>query len=153
MFKLVISIIVCHLAGIIGGLFTRYSIPVWYENLKKPFFTPPDGVFGPVWITLYTMMGIAAYAIWRKGLRLPGIKQALEIFILQLTLNILWPIVFFGARSIAGGMIIIVLLWLAIAWTMAAFFNLSKTAFLLLTPYILWVSFALMLNLALLILN
>ena len=153
MFKLVISIAVCHTAGIIGGFFTRNSIPVWYENLKKPFFTPPDWVFGPVWIVLYTMMGISIYAIWRKGLQAPGVKSAMAIFIFQLTLNILWPMIFFGGRSIDGGMVIIVLLWLAIAWTMAAFFNLSKTAFLLFTPYILWVSFALVLNAALGILN
>lgn len=141
------------MAGIIGVFFTQNSIPVWYENLKKPFFTPPNGVFGPVWIVLYSVIGIAAYAIWRKGLRVPGVKQALAIFMLQLTLNALWSIVFFGARSIVGGMVIIVLLWLSIVWTMAVFFNLSKTAFLLIVPYILWVSFALVLNVALLMLN
>jgi len=153
MFKLVISILICQFAGIIGGLFTRYSIPVWYESLKKPFFIPPNWLFGPVWAVLYTMMGIAVYTIWRKGLRTDGIKSALEIFIFQLILNSLWPVVFFGGRSIAGGMIIIVFLWLAIVWTMRVFFNLSKTAFLLLMPYILWVSFALVLNLAFIILN
>jgi benzodiazapine receptor len=146
MFKLAISIAVCHMAGIIGGLFTRNSIPVWYESLKKPFFTPPDWVFGPAWIALYTMMGIAVYAIWRKGLRAPGVKTAMAIFIFQLTLNSLWSVVFFGGRSIVGGMVVIVLLWLAIAWTMATFFKISKTAFLLIMPYILWVSFALVLN-------
>ena len=153
MLKLLISIVVCHMAGVMGGLFTRNSIPGWYENLKKPFFTPPDWVFGPAWITLYTMMGIALYAIWRKGWGAPGVKQALAIFILQLTLNSLWTVVFFGGRSILGGMVVIVFLWLAIAWTMAVFFNLAKAAFLLFVPYILWVSFALVLNAVLLKLN
>ncbi len=153
MFKLLISILLCQLAGVIGGLFTRYSMPLWYESLKKPFFNPPDRIFGPVWIILYTMMGIAAYTVWRKGLRTPGVRSALAIFVLQLSLNSLWPVVFFGGRSIGGGMIVIVFLWLAIVWTMAVFFNISKPAFFLLTPYILWISFALLLNSALLMLN
>jgi len=153
MFKLLISILFCQLAGVIGGFFTRHSIPIWYASLNKPFFNPPGWVFGPVWIILYTMMGIAAYTVWHKGLRTRGVRSALAIFLLQLILNSLWSAVFFGGRSIGGGMVVIVLLWLAIAWTMAAFFNISKPTVFLLTPYILWVSFAFVLNLALLILN
>jgi tryptophan-rich sensory protein len=98
-------------------------------------------------------MGIAVFLVWRKGFHKSGVRAALVIFLVHLGLNSLWSIVFFGGRSIIGGMVVIVLLWLAILWTMRAFFAVSKPACYLLTPYILWVTFALVLNLALLRLN
>jgi translocator protein len=153
MLKLAISILMCQCAGIIGGLFTSQSIPGWYVYIKKPVFNPPDWVFGPIWTVLYFLMGIAAYLVWRKGYHKSGVRGALGLFLIQLGLNCLWPIVFFGGRSITGGMAVIVLLWLAIFLTMRAFFRVSKTTCYLLIPYILWVSFALVLNLALLRLN
>ncbi len=151
--KLLISIFICQCAGIIGSFFTRRSIHEWYALIDKPFFNPPNWVFAPVWIILYTMMGISLFLIWRKGYYKSGVRAALGIFLIQLGLNSLWSIVFFGGRSIIGGMVVIVLLWLAILRTMYAFFAVSKPACYILIPYILWVSFALVLNLALLKLN
>jgi translocator protein len=153
MLKLFLSILICQCAGIVGSLFTRRSIPEWYVYIKKPAFNPPDWIFGPVWTLLYILMGIAVYLVWRKGFHKSGVRAALVIFLIHLGLNSLWSIVFFGGRSIIGGMVVIVLLWLAILRTMRAFFAVSKPACYLLTPYILWVSFALVLNLALLRLN
>ncbi len=153
MLKLVISILICQCAGIIGSLFTTRSIPTWYAFINKPTFTPPNWVFAPAWISLFTLMGIAAFLLWRKGLRTPGVNRALSIFFLQLTLNSLWSIVFFGGRSIQAGLVVIVLLWLAIIWTIKSFFVISKPAAVLLIPYIAWVSFALVLNVAFLALN
>ncbi len=153
MWKLFISILICQCAGIIGSFFTRRSVPEWYALINKPLFNPPNWVFAPVWVSLYTMMGIAAYLVWRKGYYKSGVRAALVIFLVQLGFNSLWSIVFFGGRSIFGGMVVIVLLWLAILRTMHAFFAVSKPACYMLIPYILWVSFALVLNLALLRLN
>jgi benzodiazapine receptor len=153
MLKLAISILICQCAGIIGSLFTTRSISTWYAFINKPTFTPPNWVFAPAWISLFTLMGIAVFLLWRKGLRAPGVKRALSIFFLQLTLNSLWSIVFFGGRSMLGGLVVIVLLWLAILWTIKSFFAISKPAAVLLIPYIVWVSFALVLNVAFLTLN
>jgi translocator protein len=153
MLKLVISILICQCAGIIGSLFTTRSISTWYAFINKPAFNPPNWVFAPVWVSLFTLMGIAAFLVWRKGMHTPGVKRALGIFILQLGLNSLWSIVFFGSRSIVGGLAVIVLLWLAIFWTIKEFLAISKPAAVLLIPYIAWVSFALVLNVAFLILN
>ncbi|HNX82649.1 MAG TPA: tryptophan-rich sensory protein [Candidatus Omnitrophota bacterium] len=153
MLKLVISILICQCAGIIGSLFTIRSIPTWYAFINKPTFTPPNWVFAPVWTILFTLMGIAAFLIWRKGLRTPGVKYTLSIFLLQLALNSLWSIVFFGSRSIVGGLAVIVFLWLAIVWTIKRFSAISKPAAALLIPYIAWVSFAVILNVAFEILN
>lgn len=151
--KLIISILICQGAGIVGALFTRNAISEWYLYLRKPFFNPPNWIFGPVWTLLYFLMGIAVYFVWRKGFYNKGVRAAIGIFLIQLGLNILWSIVFFGGRSIIGGMVVIVFLWLMILRTMQAFFPLSRQAYYLLIPYIIWVSFALVLNLAFLVLN
>ena len=126
---------------------------MWYAFINKPTFTPPNWVFAPAWISLFTLMGIAAFLVWRKGLQTPGVKRALIIFLLQLGLNSLWSIVFFGGRSIQGGLVVIVFLWLAIIWTIKSFFAISKPAAVLIIPYIAWVSFALVLNVVFLTLN
>ena len=151
--KFVISLFLCQLAGGIGSVFTRSAISQWYVFIHKPAFTPPNWVFAPVWTILYALMGIALFLVWTKGLQVPGVKKALGVFLFQLALNSLWPIVFFGARSIFGGLVVIVVLWVAIVWTIRQFFALSKWAAALLVPYILWVSFALVLNGALFWLN
>ncbi|MDD5614391.1 MAG: tryptophan-rich sensory protein [Candidatus Omnitrophica bacterium] len=153
MIKLIISIMISQLAGVIGGLFTGPAIPEWYQSLNKPFFTPPGWIFGPVWAVLYTLMGIALYLVWRKELKTPGVKQALGVYIIQIFLNVLWTVVFFGNRSICGGLVVILLLWIAIAGTVAKFFRVSKPAGLILIPYIAWVSFAAVLNAAIAMLN
>ena len=151
--KLIIAIVVSELAGIIGSIFTAPSIPAWYATLVKPALNPPSWVFGPVWTTLFALMGISAFLIWKKGLNHKGVKTALGIFIGQLFLNTLWSIIFFGLHSPALAFIEIIFLWLAILATIIAFAKISKSAAWLLLPYILWVSFAGYLNLMIWMLN
>ncbi|HDS45219.1 MAG TPA: tryptophan-rich sensory protein [Methanomicrobia archaeon] len=151
--KLIVSILVCLLAGQIGALATSASIPTWYATLNKPFFTPPNWVFAPVWITLYLLMGIAAFLVWQQGFEQPRVRRGLVIFGIQLILNTLWSIAFFGLQSPLAGLVVIVLLWLAILLTILSFSPISKPAAILLIPYLLWVSLAALLNAAILILN
>lgn len=151
--KLIVSIVACQGAGIIGSLFTTTAIPTWYAGLQKPFFTPPNWVFAPAWTTLYMLMAVAAFLIWRKGLDQKGVRFALIIFLIQLVLNTLWSIVFFGLESPFYGIMVIIALWIAIFLTMIKFFKLSTIAGVLLTPYIGWVSFAAVLNVAIWMLN
>jgi len=147
--KLVVSIIACQLAGLIGSVFTTPAIPTWYAALQKPAFTPPNWLFAPAWLTLYLLMAIAAFLIWRRGLAQKEVKTALLIFAIQLILNALWSVAFFGLKSPLAGIIVIALLWVAILLTILRFFRLSAAAGALLLPYILWVSFAAALNLSL----
>jgi benzodiazapine receptor len=144
--KLAISILICQGAGFIGSLFTRPSIPTWYATLEKPPFTPPNGVFAPVWITLFALMGISLFIIWRRDLAEQKTRKALGIFGAQLAFNILWSALFFGLRSPLAGLVDIAVLWIAIALTCFYFFKISKAAGVLLVPYLLWVSFAVALN-------
>lgn len=152
-FRFLVSILICQLAGVTGSFFTFQSLKEWYPFIKKPPFNPPDSVFGPVWITLFVMMGISLFLVWKKGIKNGKTKGAILIFFLQLALNILWSVVFFGCRSIAGGFIVIIILWLAIFLSIKRFLVISKPAAILLFPYILWVSFAVILNASLVILN
>ena len=150
--KLITSILFCQLAGFLGSLFTTPAIPTWYATLRKPFFTPPNWIFSPVWISLFILMGISLFLVWRKQDQ-PQFKTAMIFFFVQLILNILWSGAFFGLRLPLLGLIDIVLLWIAVLLTMQNFFKVSKIAGLLLTPYLLWVSFAVLLNFALWVLN
>jgi len=152
-FKLVIAIFICQLAGAIGSIFTVSAIAGWYSGLAKPALNPPNWLFGPAWITLYTLMGIAAFLVWKKGLDKKEIKTALEIFILQLLLNAIWSVIFFGWQNPAWAFANIILLWLAILWTIMVFYKISKPAVYLLLPYIIWVSFAAYLNYSIWLLN
>jgi len=152
-FKLIISIVVSELAGIIGSAFTAPSIISWYIELVKPALNPPAWVFAPVWTTLFVFIGIAAFLVWKKGLDRRDVKIALGIFVGQLALNTLWSIIFFGLHSPGAALIEIVFLWLAILATIIAFYKISKPAAWLLVPYILWVSFASYLNYAIWFLN
>jgi len=151
--KLVVSIVVCEGAGGIGAIFTTPAISTWYAGLQKPSFTPPNSVFAPVWLTLYLLMAIAAFLIWRKGLNTQSAKPALILFLVQLALNVLWSVVFFGLKSPLGGVILILLLWIAILLTIIRFFKISPPAGGLLIPYIVWVSIAANLNVWVWILN
>jgi len=151
--KLTASVAVCQLAGFVGSIFTRAAIPAWYAQLQKPWFTPPNWLFAPMWISLYLLMAVAAYLVWQKGFAVHGVRPALAIFLLQLLLNALWSPVFFGLRSPLAGAVIIILLWLAIVATIFAFAKVSPPAAWLLLPYILWVSLATALNISIAILN
>lgn len=144
--KLVTSIIICLLAGYIGSFFTSPSIPTWYANLEKPSFNPPDWVFAPVWTALFVLMGISAYLVWHKGVQNKDVRISLFIFGVQLMLNVLWSFLFFRLQSPFYAFVEIIILWAAIALTILNFHRISRTAGLLLLPYILWVSFAAILN-------
>lgn len=151
--KVLLAIVISELAGIIGAVFTTPSIPTWYATLARPDFAPPNWVFGPVWTTLFALMGIASYLVWRKGTARRDVRTGLGIFSGQLVLNILWSFLFFGLQSPGAALVEIAFLWLAILWTVISFGKVSKPAAWLLVPYILWVSFAAYLNFAIWSLN
>jgi tryptophan-rich sensory protein len=167
--KFFISIIICELAGVIGSLFTTSQINDWYKGLNKPFFNPPSWIFGPAWTILFVLMGISLYLVWlkkwepknkivsQKAKAWNSLSQKfftgtwqkaniILIFATQLILNVLWTIIFFGMHSPAAAFFELLMLWFAIVFTIVNFYRVSKTAALLLLPYILWVSFAAILN-------
>lgn len=150
--KLVISIFVCLVAGLIGSIFTISSIPVWYATLNKPFFSPPNWLFAPAWTILYILMGIALFFVW-KAPKVKKTNEGLMLFGAQLIFNVIWSIVFFGFRSIVGGVLSIVVLLILILMTTAQFYRIDKRAAYLMVPYLLWVCFATMLNIAVYFLN
>ncbi len=159
-FKLIITIVVSQLAGVIGSVFTTSAIPTWYAGLVKPALNPPAWVFGPAWTTLYALMGIALFLVWRQhsnileNVRMLRIwRVSIAAFFVQLFLNAIWSIIFFGLQNPGWALIDIVVLWLAIVWTMFIFYKISKPAAYLLVPYILWVSFASYLNYSIWMLN
>lgn len=151
--KLVIAIVGSELAGIIGSVFTAPAIAGWYTTIVKPELNPPAWVFGPVWTTLFALMGIAAFLVWKQGLERRDVRIALGIFVGQLALNTLWSILFFGLQSPGAAFVEIVILWFAILATIVAFARISRPAAWLLVPYILWVSFASYLNFSIWMLN
>src|SRR4030042_2662889 len=123
--KLVVSIIACLAAGAIGSIFTRQAISTWYATLEKPAFNPPNWLFAPVWTLLYIMMGIAAFLVWRKGLENRQVRTALIVFLVQLVLNALWSVAFFGLESHLYGLIVIAVLWVAILFKVFKFHMIS----------------------------
>lgn len=145
--KLVIMLVVSLGAGFIGSLFTFQAIPTWYAGLERTSLTPPNWVFGPVWTTLYILMAIAAFLVWREEAKKEKVKEALQLFGLQLVLNILWSILFFGSHLILSAYVEILFLLASVILTTIWFYRVNKTAAYLLIPYILWVSFASILNL------
>lgn len=151
--RLIVSIVVCQCAGIVGSIFTTSAIPTWYAALQKPPFTPPNWLFAPAWGTLYLLMGISAFLIWRTGVENRETRISLMVFLIQLILNTLWSIAFFGLQSPFCGLIVIIALWVAILMTILRFFRISTIAGALLLPYILWVSFATVLNASIFVLN
>jgi len=151
--RFIFAVVICQLAGIIGALFTTPAIQTWYLGLRKPDFAPPNWVFAPVWTALYLLMGISLFIVWNAGIDKSNVRKSMWTFILQLLLNILWSYLFFGLRSPLLGLIEIIALWFMIVLTMVFFFRISKTAALILIPYLLWVSFASYLNYLLFILN
>ncbi|MFC2001530.1 TspO/MBR family protein [Chloroflexota bacterium] len=152
-YKLIISVVACQGAGLIGSLFTASAIPTWYATLQKPFFTPPNWLFAPAWFTLYLLMGVSASLVWQQGFDAGKVKKALIIFLIQLVINALWSVVFFGFESILSGMVVIIVLWMVILLTILRFYKISALAGTLMLPYILWVTFATVLNVSLFVLN
>lgn len=142
---LILLILLCLAVGMLGGLASSASIDGWYRTIAKPDWTPPDMVFGPVWTLLYIMMAVAAWLVWRSD---ELVRPALILFFGQLALNLLWTLLFFGARSPGLALIEVVFLWLAVLMTMLAFFARSRLAGWLFVPYLAWVSFAGVLNAA-----
>jgi translocator protein len=149
---LLVAIVVCFAAAGVGSLATMDAIPTWYAALRKPSWNPPNWVFGPVWSLLYLMMAVAAWQVWRTA-GWPGARPALGLFAVQLLLNVGWSVVFFGLHRPGWAFAEIVVLWCAILATLLAFRAVSPVAALLLVPYLLWVSFASALNLAIWRLN
>jgi benzodiazapine receptor len=142
---LVVFLIVCLGAGGLGAIATTPEIEGWYKTITKPSWNPPDSVFGPVWTTLYVLMAIAAWMVWRQD----GFKTAgtpLTLFGVQLGLNFAWSLIFFGMHQPGWAFAEIVILWLAIVSTVVTFFRISKVAGWLMVPYLVWVSFASVLN-------
>jgi tryptophan-rich sensory protein len=145
--RLVVACGVSLAAGVIGSLaVTGQGFSSWYAAIQKPGFTPPGWVFGPVWTILYLLMGVAAFLVWQRGLGSRPVRTALVWFLVQLALNAAWTPVFFGLHRIGLALLVIVLLWAVIVVTMYYFFRVSRPAGLLLVPYLLWVSFATVLN-------
>lgn len=151
--KIIISVIGCELVGFLGTPFTFSAIPTWYATLNKPFFAPPNWIFGPVWTLLYFLMGVSFFLIWRQGWKKKKLVIARNYFLAQLGLNFIWTPIFFGLRAPLFGLLVIVALWVLILLTMKKFYPLSRIACYLLIPYLLWVSFATLLNAAIVVLN
>ncbi len=139
--------------GGVSGLITAQGVQSWYPDLIKPWFNPPSWVFGPVWTLLYLMMGFASFLVWQKGWESGAVRTALAFFAIQLILNGLWSVLFFGIRSPGLAFVEILLLWIFIGLTTALFWRVTPVAGMLLLPYQAWVTFAAVLNGAIWILN
>ncbi|MDO9443340.1 MAG: TspO/MBR family protein [Beijerinckiaceae bacterium] len=140
-------------ASVLGSLATMPNIPSWYAALDKPWFNPPNWIFGPVWTALYIMVAYAFFRILRLPAGAKGRTAAIIVFVVQMALNTAWSFAFFGANSPALGLAVITPLWAGIALSIALFWRLDRKAALLLTPYLAWVSFATILNVAIWRLN
>jgi translocator protein len=150
--KLITSILICQAAGVIGSLFTISAISTWYPTLNQPYFRPPNSLFAPVWTILYTLIGISLYLILIKPLSKKR-TEALKLFALHLVLNALWSIVFFGLHQIFLALVIIIVMVVTLVFIMKKFLSLDSRASGVLFPYLVWISFAMLLNFAFWILN
>ena len=145
--RLVLCLAAVAVAAGVGGLGTRAGLQDWYAELAKPSWTPPGWLFGPVWTVLYAAMAVAAWLVWRTAE--PAVAaRALTVFAIQLVLNAIWPLVFFGLRMPGAAFVEIVGLWAAVLVTVIVFWRSVPAAALLMVPYLCWVTFAAALNLA-----
>jgi len=149
--KLIASLAVCFAAAAIGSAFTTPSIATWYASLAKPWFSPPNWIFGPVWTLLYAMMGLSLYYVLEKGFKKHS--EAIYLFGAQLALNALWSVLFFGWRNPALAMLEITVLMFVVLATTVKFYSISEKAGRLLIPYIVWITFASILNFNVMLLN
>lgn len=151
-FKLIATLALPVGLGAIAGIFTTEAIPGWYETLNKPSFNPPNWLFGPVWTILYLLMGISLFLIWNK----PASKErnlAILIFLIQLALNFFWSFMFFYLNRIGLALLEIILLWISILIMLGVFYKTKPMAAYLNVPYLMWVTFATILNAGYFILN
>ncbi len=151
--KIAIAILGTVAIGSLSGLATSNSITTWYATLEKPFFNPPNWIFGPVWTLLYLLMGYAAGRVWSSTANHATKRQALTAYVVQLLLNAAWSILFFALQTPLVALVEMLLLWATIIWCMRWFIQVDALAWKLLVPYILWVSFAAVLNGAIVALN
>jgi translocator protein len=143
--KLIISILLPLSVGAIAGMFTSQAVPIWYASLNKPSFSPPNWVFGPVWTTLYILLGISFFLIWKEEASKER-DLAIKVFSIQMLLNFAWSFLFFYFNLIGATLIEIILLWTSIAAMIYLFYKIKPLAAYLNIPYLLWVSFATILN-------
>jgi translocator protein len=148
--RFIASVAVCEAAAAIGSVFTISAIPTWYASLQKPWFTPPNWLFAPVWLALYFLMGVSLYLLWGNARRTEAVSGA---FVIQLVLNVLWSVVFFGVHQLAYGFAVIAALWVMILATVALSYRVSRGASVVLLPYLLWVTVASALNYYVWVLN
>ena len=142
----------CLGIGALGAAVTATSVKTWYASLAKPSFNPPNEVFGPVWTVLYVLMAVAAWRVWRIADRETA-RRALTLFALQLALNLGWSVAFFGLERIGAAVAVSLVLEVAVVATAFAFYTIDRIAAWLLLPYMLWVGFATVLNIAIWRLN
>jgi translocator protein len=150
--KLSTSLILPLAIGAIAGIFTSKAIPTWYETLNQPSFNPPNWVFGPVWTTLYFLMGISLFLIWKQN-KGKDRNRAILVFMIQLILNFGWSFIFFYFHQLGLALVEILLLWLSIFLMILIFYRIRPLAAFINIPYLLWVTFATILNAAYYFLN
>lgn len=151
--QIIAFVAICQAAGIVGALFTVDAIPSWYNTLNQPSFRPPNWIFGPMWTTLYVLMGVAAWKIWRKRKENIHANFAVKLFFIHLFFNAIWSIIFFGYHQIGIALIDIIIVFGMIIWLMAKFWKIDHLATYLLIPYLIWVGFAIALNAAIFMIN
>ena len=139
------------LAGAIGSWATFENVRSWYPSLNKPAWNPPNWIFGPVWTTLYILMGVAIWRVWRMPV--PAARRLVRVYFVQLFFNALWSVLFFGLKQPAWALADIVMLWLMLVWLLLSVWRVERPAGWLWLPYVLWVSFATALNTAIVRLN
>jgi benzodiazapine receptor len=149
----VICLVIPLAIGALGSLLTMESVKTWYTTLNKPSFNPPNEIFGPVWSTLYILMGISSYLVWKERKSFSGYNWAVALYFSQLILNLMWSFLFFYQHQIGLALVEIIILLIAIISTAVVFYKVNKAAGLLFIPYILWVSFASYLTYSIFILN
>jgi len=151
--KIIICVVACTVIGVLSGFSTASTIDGWYATLNKPPFNPPNWIFAPVWTILYAMMGVAAALVWDQGLEKPAVRAALWLFVAQGLLNAAWTPIFFGMQQLLFALVVILTLWVLIVLCIRKFKAINATAGYLLIPYLLWVSFATLLNASIWYLN
>ncbi len=150
--KFIVSLFLPLGVGFIAGMFTAKAIPSWYATLNRPSFNPPNWLFGPVWTTLYILLGISLFLIWKQN-ESKERNIAIVVFLVQLVLNFCWSFIFFYFQQIGFAFIEIILLWISILIMLISFYKIKPVATYINIPYLLWVTFATILNAAYYFLN